>query len=76
MNSKPRDTSSDAWVKQHEALARLGPEGRVRAAIDLSEAVRAIQLDGIQARNPGWSRADAVRHLVAMHFGVDLAGVR
>ena len=69
---RPRDTHPDAWARQLAALERLGPEGRVRIAAELSESVRSIQLEGIQARNPGWSRGDAVRHLVKTLYGVTL----
>jgi len=40
--------------------------------MDLSEAIRTIQLDGIQARHPEWSRADAVRHLVEARHAIRL----
>jgi hypothetical protein len=69
---RPRDTSSEAWDRQRAAFRRMGPEGRVRAAVELSKAVRAIQLEGILSRNPGWSERDAVRHLVATLHGVEL----
>ena len=73
MIPRPMDTAPEAWRRQVAALERLGPEGRVRAAIELSEAVRAIQLEGIRARHPGWSRREAVRHLVERLHGVRLA---
>jgi hypothetical protein len=58
-------------AQQLAALARLGPEGRIRIALELSEAVRSIQLQGILARNPEWQMSD-VRHLVQSQFGIDL----
>lgn len=72
MNAKPRDTTPSAWNAQRSVLKRLGPVGRIRVAIDLSEAVRSIQLDGILARNPGWSHGEAVRYLVRKQHGIDL----
>ncbi len=72
MSIRPRDTTPEAWSEQLAALERLGPEGRVRVALDLSEAVRSIELAGILARNPGWETADAVRHLVSSRYGVRL----
>lgn len=68
---RPGDTTPDAWAAQSAALDRLGPEGRVRAAIDLSESVRSIQLEGMLARNPDWDASDAVRHLV-VDLGAEL----
>ena len=44
----------------------------MRVALDLSDSIRAITIAGIQARNPTWSRAEAVRHLVALLHGVVL----
>jgi len=71
-SSIPRDTSPDAWEVQQVALERLGGSGRVAVALDLSEAIQTIQLDGIQARHPDWSRAEAVRYLIRDRHGVSL----
>jgi hypothetical protein len=68
----PRDTSPDAWDAQQAALDRLGGSGRVAVALDLSEAIQRIQLEGVQARHPEWSRAEAVRHLIEVRHGVSL----
>lgn len=75
MLAKPHDTSPAAWIAQRSILKRLGPDGRVRAAIDLSDSVRSIQLEGILARHPEWSGADAVRHLVSTQHGIELPGL-
>ena len=72
MVARPQDTSPEAWSRQLAALTRLGAEGRVQVAIELSEAVRAIHLEGILARHPGWRAPDAVRHLVKTQFGIEL----
>lgn len=64
VRTRPLDTTPEAWARQREAIRRLGPEGRVAAAIEMSEAVREIRIDGLLARHPGWSRADAVRYIV------------
>jgi hypothetical protein len=76
MSQRPRDTSPEAWRRQLDALERLGAVGRLRAAIELSDVVRAIQLEGIQARHPGWSRRDAVRDLVEKLHGIRLPSGR
>jgi hypothetical protein len=70
--SRPLDTTPEAWSEQKAVMRRLGPEGRVRLAIELSDAVRSIQISGILARHPGWTHADAVRHLVKTLYGVTL----
>lgn len=72
MATKPDDTSTSSWQARHQILMAMSNEGRVRIAIDLSEAVREIQLEGILSRNPGWSRAQAIHQFVAKRFGVDL----
>ena len=72
MAARPADTTPEAWDAQRKALARLGPAGRVRVAIELSDAVRDIRIEGLLTRHPGWNRAAAVRHLVDVQFGIDL----
>ncbi len=42
----------------------MDPSSRVQIAVDLSESVREIQIQGLLARNPGWARADAVNWLI------------
>lgn len=76
MATRPTDTSAEAWNAQQEALSAIGPAGRVRVAIELSDAVRHIRIEGLMARHPDWDRATAVRHLVAASFGVDLSDPR
>jgi hypothetical protein len=60
MGNRARDTSAASWKAQRDALIRMDPESRVRVAIDLSESVREIQIKGILARHPEWSRSDAI----------------
>ena len=72
MSSKPQDTSTDAWQVRQAIVARIGPEARLRVALDLSDSVREIRIAGVLSRHPGWTRADAVRALVLQDTGVDL----
>jgi hypothetical protein len=65
MNLKRLDTSSEARRIQEEGQRRLGPEGRLRAALDLSEAVREIRLAGLRSETPGVSEAELVRRFIA-----------
>lgn len=53
-------------------LDRMGGSARVRAAIELSEAVRALRLAGIRARNPGFSDRKALAQLVLEEYGIVL----
>jgi hypothetical protein len=72
MTTKPDDTSVASWQTQQEILAAMGGEARIRVAIDMSESVRRIQIEGLLARNPEWNRARAVREVVSKQFSVDL----
>jgi len=64
MSTRPRDTSATSWRTQREILARMDPTSRIRTAIDLSDSVRELQIEGMLVRNPAWSRSDAVARLI------------
>ncbi len=51
---RPRDTSADVWSRQLEAYREMGPEGRLRRALQLSEEVKALARDGIRHAHPDW----------------------
>lgn len=72
MSTRPRDTDPLSWMLVRKSFASMGGEARLRAAIDLSEAVREFRIAGLQSRHPGWSRTDAVRHIVREEWGIDL----
>jgi hypothetical protein len=42
----------------------MDPAARLRTAIDLSDAVRELQIRGILVRHPTWSRSEAVAWLI------------
>jgi len=75
MAIRPRDTSVEAWRFRQGILAGMTAEARLLAALEVSDSVREIQIAGLLARHPAWSRTDAVRELVLIDTGVDL-GVR
>jgi hypothetical protein len=64
MSTKPRDTSDSSWATQRAVIAAMDPSARVQIAVDLSESVREIQIQGVLSRNAEWSRADAVSWLI------------
>ncbi|HEX2168317.1 MAG TPA: hypothetical protein VHG09_13870 [Longimicrobiales bacterium] len=64
MSSRPRDTSDSSWLAQRHAVARMDPSARVRVAIDLSDSVREIQIQGLLHRHPAWNRSEAVQWLI------------
>jgi hypothetical protein len=72
MSSRPLDTSPAAWSRYEAALDRMDGPARLRAAIELSDAVHEIRLAGIRSRHPGLSRQEAVAQLVAEDHGVTL----
>jgi hypothetical protein len=57
----PRDTDAAAHAAQVAAARRLGPDGRVRIAVELSEATRRIAIDGLLRRHPELSVREAIR---------------
>lgn len=69
MHNPPDDTSVARWHTQLAILARMDPESRVRAAIELSDAVRELQIQGILVRNPDWSRRNAIELLTQRLLG-------
>ena len=61
------DTSPQAQEAYFAALKRLGPEGRVMRAFDLSAFTRQTSAAGIRARHPEYSEEQvtwAMRRLV------------
>lgn len=68
----PRDTSPEVWDMQVTALDRLGPEGRVGVALELSEFVRSVHAAGIRSRHPEWSDEEVTLHVVSTQYGVEL----
>lgn len=72
MSTRPGDTSPEAWHVQQDALSRIGPAARFQAALELSDAIRSIQIEGVRSRHPEWGRRRAVRHIVLSQYGIDL----
>lgn len=71
---RPADTSRGAWEFTCAAHARMGPEGRLRAAFEASEFVRSIAREGIQARHPGYDGLQLNRALFRQIYGEALFG--
>ena len=72
MSSRPLDTTPASWSRHEAVLDCLGGPGRLAAALELSDAVRAIRLAGIRSRHPELSQKEAVARLVAEEYGVEL----
>lgn len=76
MTPRPLDTDRAAWTAQNAVLDRMDGPARLRAALELSEAVREIRLAGIHARYPQSSRSAAVRRVVLEEYGVRIPSQR
>lgn len=72
MSSRPLDTAPAAWSQYEAVLDRMDGPARLRAAVELSDAVHEIRLAGIRSRQPELSVRDAVAQLVAEDHGVAL----
>lgn len=70
---RPRDTDVAAHEVQIDVYRRMGAEARVRLAVEMSEDVRRISLDGIRARHPEYDDERARRALFRLVLGEDLA---
>jgi hypothetical protein len=67
---EPLDTSVTAQKLQKQAHIRLGPGGRLRIALDLSEAVRDLRLAGLRSSQPDVSEAELVRRFILETHGL------
>jgi len=59
LNASPDalDTSPEARAHQIEAWRKLGPAGRLEIALEMSETMMELALDGLQARHPDEPRS-------------------
>jgi hypothetical protein len=64
MSHRPHDTSEASWVAQRDAVAAMDPASRLQVALELSDSVRELQIQGLLARHPAWSREEAVDWLI------------
>ncbi len=66
------DTSHDADLVQHRIWRQMGGARRVELAVRMSEAARAIALDGIRARHREYSDEEAQSALLRLTLGDEL----
>ena len=72
MSSRPLDTSPEAWSRYGEILERMGGDARLLAALELSDTVRTLRLEGLRARHPEASHEELIRRLVREEHGIEL----
>jgi hypothetical protein len=65
-----RDTSAKAAAVQDRLHDALGPEGRFRLAMKMSELAREFAKAGVRARNPNLADDQVARELTTILYGV------
>jgi hypothetical protein len=69
MDLRPADTTPEAWEVYLAALRRIGPEGRLRMAMELSDNARAITEAGIRQSHPDWGERRVRLELIRIVLG-------
>lgn len=69
------DTETPSLEVQLAALRRLGPAGRVRLAIEMSEDARRISCEGERRRHPELTVAEARLAVFRRIWGAQLAAL-
>jgi len=69
----PRDTEAHALEAQLAAVRQLGPAGRVRLAVEMSEDARRISFEGERRRHPELTMAEACLAVLRRLWGPQLA---
>jgi len=67
------DTDDDARAAQIAALRRLGADGRLRMAAQMSEDAREIAIEGERRRHPEMTLRDARLAVLRRLWGSELA---
>jgi hypothetical protein len=67
---RARDTTPAAAAIQEEIYRRLGPAGRFRIAMELSDFTRSLTEAGIRHRHPELTPEEVKRMLVKVLYGV------
>lgn len=65
----PRDTSAKAAAIQERLHDALGPEGRFRLAMQMSELAREFAKAGVRERHPDYTDAEILRELARLFYG-------
>ena len=65
----PLDTTVDAAMLQEQAYRELGPAGRLKIALELSDLTHAFAVAGIRARHPEYDDERARQALAEALYG-------
>lgn len=68
---RPPDTTEEAAAVQREIQRRLGGPGRLRLALDMSVAARALALARLRRQHPGSSELELKKALLRLAFPAD-----
>lgn len=71
----PLDTSQQANTQQIAAYRSMGPQRRLVAALEMSEAARQLTVAGFGARHPDWTAVEVERAVAAALLGPGLASL-
>jgi hypothetical protein len=66
------DTSDDAAAVRLEVYRRMGPERRLRVALELTEISRRLLRDGVAQRHPEYSDAEVRLAFLRLWLGPEL----
>ncbi len=69
MESIPKDTSREAFLKQIEVLRDLGTSGRAAMTLEFSRDLRQIVKDGVRHRHPDWDEARVQQEVLRIVLG-------
>jgi hypothetical protein len=71
----PLDTEAHALEAQLAAVRRLGPSGRARLAVEMSEDARRISFEGERRRHPELTAVEARLAVLRRLWGAQLAAL-
>lgn len=67
------DTSADAELVRLAALRAMGPTARVLLALEMSDEIRLVTLDGIRQRHPDLAEPELIECLIELWHGAEIA---
>jgi len=72
---RPLDTTDAAHVVQMDAYREMSPDRRSELAIEMSEDLRLVTLDGPSERHPAATDSELVLLLIELWHGPEIAGL-
>lgn len=69
---KRLDTTKEAENLQIEIFRRMGPEGRLRSALNLSQTSHTLLAAGVRSRHPDYTEHQVKLATIKLTLGADL----